>query len=166
MSMPRFLRHLFMTRWHLQRCFPRTTLAAIEAALRAAETRHSGELRFAIESRFDLARLRAGLDARTRAHELFALLRVWDTRANNGVLVYLLLAEHDIEIVADRGFTGLVSDAEWETICHEMEAHFRAGRFEEGARIAIEQVSEMIARHFPPVPGDRNELPDVPVVMG
>jgi uncharacterized membrane protein len=164
--MPRFLRHLLTTRWQLQRCFPRETLAAIEAAVRAAETRHSGELRFVIESRFNLARLRAGLDARMRAHELFSLLRVWDTQANNGVLVYLLLAEHDIEIVADRGFTGLVLDAEWEAVCHEMEAHFRAGRFEEGARAAIERVSELIARHFPPVPGDRNELPDAPVVMG
>ena len=164
--MHRVLRHLFTTRWQLDRCFPRSTLAAIEAAVRAAETRHSGELRFAIESRFDLARLRAGLDARTRAHELFALQRVWDTHANNGVLIYLLLAERDIEIVADRGFTGKVSDTEWEAICHEMEAQFRAGHFEEGARVAIERVSDLIARHFPPVPGDRNELPDAPVVIG
>ena len=164
--MHRVLRHLFTTRWQLDRCFPRSTLAAIEAAVRAAETRHSGELRFAIESRFDLARLRAGVDARTRARELFALQRVWDTHANNGVLIYLLLAERDIEIVADRGFMGKVSDAEWEAICHEMEAQFRAGHFEEGARVAIERVSDLIALHFPPVPGDRNELPDAPLVIG
>jgi len=82
------------------------------------------------------------------------------------VLIYLLLAERDIEIVADRGFMGKVSDAEWEAICHEMEAQFRAGHFEEGARVAIERVSDLIARHFPPVPGDRNELPDAPLVIG
>jgi uncharacterized membrane protein len=164
--MHRVLRHLFTTRWHLERSFPRATLAAIEAAIRETEKQHSGELRFAIESRLDIARLRTGLDARTRAHELFALLRVWDTHANNGVLIYLLLAERDIEIVADRGFMGKVAEAEWEAICHEMEARFRAGRFEEGTRVAIERVSELIARHFPPLPGDRNELPDAPVVIG
>ena len=164
--MQRYLKHFLTTQWQLQRSFPRTTLDVIEEAVRSAEKQHSGEICFAIESRLAFKRLRAGLNARRRAYELFAHLGVWNTHANNGVLIYLLLAERDIEIVADRGFMGKVSDAEWEAICHEMEAQFRAGHFEEGARVAIERVSDLIALHFPPVPGDRNELPDAPLVIG
>ena len=164
--MHRLFRHLFTTRWQLRRCFPPATLTAVENAIRAAEGRHSGEIRFAVESKLDLERLRAGVDARARAHELFAAMRVWDTHANNGVLIYLLLAEHDIEIVADRGFNERVGPEEWEAVCHAMEQELRAGRFEAGAIAGIERVSELIARHFPPMPGDRNELPDAPAVIG
>jgi uncharacterized membrane protein len=155
-----------MTRWWLRRCFPATTLNAIEAAIRAAESRHSGEIRFAIESALDLRQLRAGIDARRRAQDVFGWLRVWDTAEDNGVLIYLLLAEHDIEIVADRGFNGWVSAEEWEGVCRAMEAELRAGRYEAGALAGIERVSDLVARHFPPGDRDRNELPDAPVVIG
>jgi uncharacterized membrane protein len=164
--MARWLQHLTTTRWQLRRRFPRATLAAIEQAIAAAERRHSGQIRFAIESALDLQRLRAGMDARERAHELFAALRVWDTRANNGVLIYLLLAERDIEIVADRGFDDSVSASEWAGVCREMEAAFGTDRYEGGALAGIEHVARLIERHFPPAPGDRNELPDAPVIVG
>ena len=163
--MRRYLKHLTTMPWRLQRCFPRVTLEAITAAIHAAETRHSGEIRFAIESRLGFAHLRAGVDARSRSHEVFAHRRVWDTHANNGVLIYLLLAERDIEIVADRGFSGKVSDGEWAEVCRSMESDFGAGRFEAGAIAGIERVSELIARHFPPTRDDRNELPDAPVII-
>ena len=163
--MRRYLKHLTTMPWRLQRCFPRVTLEAITAAIHAAETRHSGEIRFAIESRLDFGHLRAGIDARSRSHEVFAHRRVWDTHANNGVLIYLLLAERDIEIVADRGFSGKVSEDEWAEVCRSMESDFAAGRFEAGAIAGIERVSDLIARHFPPTADDRNELPDAPVII-
>jgi uncharacterized membrane protein len=163
--MRRYVQHLLTTQWQLQRNFPRATLDAIEAAVRIAETQHSGEICFVIESRLGFARLRAGVDARRRAHEIFSLLGVWNTHENNGVLIYLLLAEHDIEIVADRGFDGNVSEAEWLEVCRVMESELGAGRFEAGALAGIERVSGLIARHFPPRADDRNELPDAPVII-
>jgi uncharacterized membrane protein len=161
----RYLKHFLTTQWQLQRSFPRTTLDVIEEAVRSAEKQHSGEICFAIESRLAFKRLRAGLDARRRAYELFAHLGVWNTHANNGVLIYLLLAEHDIEIVADRGFEGNVSEAEWSEVCRVMEAELAAGRFEAGVLAGIQSVSELIARHFPPRADDRNELPDAPMII-
>lgn len=162
----RALRHLLTTRWALARHFPRTTLEAIERAIRQSESRHGGELRFAIETCLDLRRLREGVSARQRAEEAFAALRVWDTEANNGVLIYLLLADHDIEIVADRGYHGRVGADEWTAVCEAMEREFRAGRFEAGALAGIAATTELMARHFPPTERDRNELPDAPVLLG
>jgi uncharacterized membrane protein len=164
--MSRLWRHLTTTRWRLHRCFPPSALAAIERAIASTERQHSGEIRFAIESALNLRRLRAHMDPRTRAHELYASLRVWDTQANNGVLIYLLLAERDIEIVADRGYAGQVSAEEWGAVCREMETAFGSGHYEAGALAGIERVAALIARHFPPRPGDRNELPDAPVIVG
>lgn len=163
--MPRLLRHLLTTRWQLRRLFPAATLAAIEAAVRAAEREHSGEIRFAIETCLDLRRLLSGASPRDRARQLFGRLGVWDTRRNNGVLIYVLLAEQDIEIVADRGFDGVVQPAEWQEVCRCMENEFRAGHFEAGALAGIRRVSALIGRHFPAAPGDRNELPDAPAVL-
>jgi uncharacterized membrane protein len=163
--MNRTLRHLVTTRGALRRAFPASSLAAIESAIRAAESRHTGELRFAIESCLDFRRLVAGTSARDRAVGAFARLGMWDTAQRNGVLIYLLLADRDIEIVADRGFDGRVSAAEWEAVCRAMEAEFRAGRFEAGALAGIRGVSALVARHFPPGDAERNELPDTPVVF-
>lgn len=163
--MKRMLRHLLMTRWSRQRLFPPATLAAIEAAVHAGEGAHSGEIRFAIETALDFRQLWSGTSARERAIEVFTQLRVWDTACNNGVLIYLLLADRDIEIVADRGFDGRVEVAQWEGICRAMEQEFRAGRFEAGALTGVQLVSAIMARHFPPQGGDRNELPDAPVLF-
>jgi uncharacterized membrane protein len=163
--MRRMLRHLLTTRWNLRRRFPRASLRAIQAAIGAAEREHGGEIRFAIETCLDLRRLRAGESARQRALEVFARLRVWDTEARNGVLIYVLLADRDIEIVADRGFRALVSAEEWEAVCRAMEAEFRAGRYEAGALAGIRSVSALIARHFAPSARDLNELPDAPQII-
>ena len=97
---------------------------------------------------------------RERALDIFSQLRVWDTEHNNGVLIYLLLADRDVEIIADRGIDAHVGAAGWETICRAMEKDFRAGLFEHGVIKGIEDVSRLLARHFPPAPpGRRNELP-------
>lgn len=163
--MRRTLAHLLTTRYSLRRRFPPATLAAIEAAIAAAEREHAGEIRFAIETCLDLRRLWGRWAARTRAGEVFAQLRVWDTAGRNGVLIYLLLADRDIEIVADRGYADRVTPAEWQAVCAAMEAEFRAGRFEAGAVAGVRAVAALAARHFPPLPGDRNELPDPPELI-
>jgi uncharacterized membrane protein len=92
-------------------------------------------------------------------------LRVWDTAHNNGVLISLLLADHDVEIVADRGIDAKVGAAGWENICRTMEADFHAGDFERGVIRGIGAVSREMAAHFPQSAGGSNELPDAPVVM-
>jgi uncharacterized membrane protein len=163
--MNRWLAHLLTTNWPLRRRFPPATLAAIRGAIAEGERVHGGEVRVAIEACLGLRSLMAGQAARARAVEVFTELRVWDTEANNGVLIYLLLADCDIEIVADRGFAGRVSAAEWEAVCRAMEAHFQAGRFEAGAVEGIRRISNLIARHYPPQARDVNELPDAPAVL-
>ncbi|CAG0946274.1 hypothetical protein GPROT2_03657 [Gammaproteobacteria bacterium] len=157
--------HLLTPRWWLRRRFPPASLVAITAAIGAAERQHGGEIRFAIETCLDLRKLRHADAGRRRALELFSQLRVWDTADNNGVLVYVLLAGHAIHIVADRAFTGRVTADEWSAACRLMEAEFRAGRFEAGAVAGVAAVSALIGRHFPPREGDRNELPDAPVIL-
>jgi hypothetical protein len=163
--MRRLLKHLFSGRWKLRRAFPPLTMQAIEAAIRAAESLHHGEIRFAVEAGLDLVPLLRGQSARDRAIEAFSHLRVWDTQRNDGVLIYLLLADHDVEIVADRGIDAHVGAAGWEEICREMEVQFRRGRFEEGVIAGVKAVSKHLEQHYPRRDADGNELPDAPVVL-
>ncbi len=165
MNLRRITRHLFTTSLHTHRCFPTHALTAIEQEIRAAEGRHNGELRFAIETALDGPALWHDLAPRQRAREIFARLGVWDTARRNGVLIYLLLADRDVEIVADRGFDALVNPAEWEGACRLMETHFQARRYKEGALAGIHAVSALIERHFPPEPRDLNELANRPVIL-
>lgn len=162
-SLRRILRHFLMTRWHLTRAFPKQTLAAIEQAIERAEKAHGGEIRFAIERELSVADLWREVSPRERAIELFGQLGVWDTSDNNGVLIYVLLADHDVEIVADRGFQGRVSDEEWAHVCHDIEQAFGRGEFEHGTVQGIVGVSELVARHFPV--SDGNEQPNRPVIL-
>ena len=165
MKIRRLLRHIAQTRFGMHRRFPAATLAAIEAAVHEGERRHDGEVRFAVEAELDLAALWRDQTPRERAVEVFAQLGVWDTERNNGVLIYLLLADRAVEIVADRGFNGRVPPEVWQAICHAIEAECRAGRYEQGARQALAAVHELIARHFPLAAGGRNELSDRPVLL-
>ncbi|MBR0756747.1 TPM domain-containing protein [Bradyrhizobium jicamae] len=165
MSIKRIGRHLIEHRWRVRREFPPRVLHAIEQAIRAGETTHSGQIRFVVEGALDGAPLFRNQPARERAIDVFSHLRIWDTAHNNGVLIYLLLADHDVEIVADRGINAKVGAAGWEAICREMETDFGAGRFEQGVIKGIEAVSRELARHFPRTVGGANELPDAPVMM-
>lgn len=165
MEVTRLLKHLCAPHWLANRRFPRATLAAIEAAIAASERSHDGELRFAVEGALHPAAVWRGLGARARAEELFAQLRVWDTARNSGVLVYVQTVDRRIEIVADRGLAAHVAQAEWDAICGRMEAAFRAGRFAAGALAAIDEITALLARHFPPRDGNPNELPDAPVML-
>src|ERR1700719_4233968 len=133
MSIKRIGRHLLEHRWRVRRIFPPRVLAAIEQAIKTGEATHSGQIRFVVEGALDGAALFRDQPARERALDIFAQLRIWDTTHNNGVLIYLLLADRDVEIVADRGIDAKVGAAGWEKICQSMEAEFRARDFSGGA---------------------------------
>ena len=165
MSAIRILKHLFTPHWVVNRAFSRRTLKAIERAIGESEKTHDGEMRFAVEAGIHLWPLLHGQTARQRAHEVFSGLRVWDTEHNSGVLIYVQLVDRSIEIVADRGINAKVAQHEWDAICRCMEAAFREKRFEHGALKAIEEITALLARHFPPRGAKPNELPDKPVVL-
>lgn len=165
MSMKRIARHLVQHHWRAKQIFPTDVLDRIEQAIKRGEASHSGQVRFVVEGALDGAPLFRNQPARERALDMFSQLRIWDTAQNNGVLIYLLLADRDVEIVADRGIDAKVGAEGWERICRAMEAEFRSGRFERGVIGGIEAVSLELARHFPPQGRQSNELPDEPVVI-
>jgi uncharacterized membrane protein len=165
MGIKRIGKHLLEHRWRARRDFPPRVLERIEQAVKKGEATHSGQVRFVVEGALDGAPLFRNQPARERAIDIFSQLRIWDTAHNNGVLIYLLLADRDVEIIADRGIDAKVGADGWEKICKEMEAEFRSGQFERGVIGGIEAASRELARHFPPQGPHRNELPDAPVVM-
>jgi uncharacterized membrane protein YgcG len=158
----RIFKHLLYPQWLARRKFPDALLDRVEAAVTASERMHHGEIRVAVEAALDIKPLLRGVSARQRAVQVFAELGVWDTAANNGVLIYLLLADRNVEIVADRGFHGRVSQTEWETICREMEAFFARGEFAAGTLAGIEHIHALLRRHFPSSGDNPNELPNRP----
>jgi uncharacterized membrane protein len=165
MKLTRIGRHLLKHHRRAQRLFPPPVLDRIEQAIKDGEATHSGQVRFVVEGSLDGAPLFRNQPVRERALDVFSHLRIWDTAHNNGVLIYLLLADRDVEIVADRGIDAKVGTTAWEAICREMETDFHAGNFEHGVIRGIEEVSQQLAKHFPPHGRGPNELPDAPVVM-
>ena len=165
MNIQRIVKHLLVTDGHVSRIFGRSTLNEIEAAIKASEAEHVGEIRFAVEGGLDGAPLFKGQSARDRAIELFSQLRVWDTQHNTGVLIYVLLADRAVEIVADRGIHAKVNSQEWSKVCRQMEAAFRQSNFEGGVVSGVQAVTRHLMQHFPSDGHDRNELPDKPVVL-
>jgi hypothetical protein len=163
MSIKRSLRHLITPAWAVRRVFTDATLLAIEQAIGATESTHGGEIRFALEGNLSPAELWRGVTPRQRAVQVFAQLGVWDTEANNGVLIYLSWADRDVEIVADRGYNGRVSADQWTQICSVMERQFAADKAQHAVVEGIAAVGKLIAQHFPVV--DRNELSDRPVLL-
>lgn len=166
MNFSRILRHLFTGPRAVRRIFPDTALAAIEKAIRESEISHDGEIVFAVEAALDTLLLIADQPARKRAIEVFSQLRVWDTEHNNGVLIYLLLADHDVEIIADRGIAGRVGNEAWEAICREMETAFRQGQFESGVITGIGAIGIHLQEYFAAErKAGENELHDRPVIL-
>jgi len=165
MDFMRTLKHLFYPGWWLRQDFPADELAKIEAAIKSSESKHSGEIRFAIESALPFKALWNDEQPQERSIEVFSLLKVWDTEDNNGVLIYLLLADHKVEITADRNINKVVGHEEWQRICNIMEEHFRAKRFAEGVVKGIEEVGSLLEKHFPIGKNDNNELPNKPVIL-
>lgn len=165
MRIGRILRHLIAPQWVAHRALPRAVLEHVAAEIKSSEALHRGEIRFVAEAALDLWPLLKGVTPRARALEVFSQFRVWDTEENSGILVYVQLIDHHIEIVADRGINAKVEQRHWEAICRRMEEAFRARRFEKGALEGIREITGLLARHFPARGVNPDELPDKPVVL-
>ena len=161
----RFFRHVWMSPLIQRRQFPHATLTAIEHAVAAGEKTHRGQVRFVVEAELTTAQLWAGVTSRQRAVDVFSMLRVWDTAENNGVLLYVLLADRKVEIVADRSIDRDVGVERWRAICREIELRFRNNDFLTGSVIGVEKISAELAHCFPARGGEKNEQPDRPVMM-
>lgn len=164
MNMKRILQHLASPYWSFNKKFPPATLQDVTAAVRAAEAGHDGQIRVVVEPTIALGHILRGVTPRQRAIEVFSQLRVWDTERNNGVLIYLCLADRQVEIVADRGINCLAGPAEWERICQQMETAFRAGDFKGGVLSGIASVGKLLSHHYG-ADMPLNELPDFPAVL-
>jgi len=161
----RVCRHLFISPLALKKRFPKSVMRRIEQAIADSEQTHLGEIRFAVELNLPLLDILGRKSGQQRAVEVFSQLRVWDTEQNNGVLIYLLLADHDFEILADRGIHQQIGTHGWTRISHEMEVLFRQGKFEAGVLYGIAQISNLLAQQYPPGTHNDNELPDAPVIL-
>ncbi|MBV8740846.1 MAG: TPM domain-containing protein [Sinobacteraceae bacterium] len=165
MGFNRTLRHLFMTHWQVRRHFPAAVLDEIENAVREVEARHSGEIRFVVETALEGQGLWSGMTPRARAREIFGQLGVWDTANNNGVLIYVLFADHAVEILADRGIASCVPADEWSQICRDIEAQYRRQLFAQGSVAGVRAIGRLLERHFPGPRTGANELPNRPVLL-
>ncbi len=161
----RAFRHLFAT--DARNRFPAESMDRIAAAIAEGERLHQGEICFAVESSLPLHQILHEVPARARAEVAFAQLRVWDTAANTGVLVYLLLADHCIEIVADRGLRDRISEAKWRGVCLLLQERLRSGDHADAVVAAVQEVSRLLSEHLPQAPGllGESELPDHPVFL-
>jgi uncharacterized membrane protein len=164
MGLSRIIRHLSTTRRQLDRMFDGGARRAIEEAIATSERSHRGELRFAVESRLDVTALVADETPRERALDVFANLGVWDTEENSGILIYVLLADRRVEIVADRGYRTAVTAEQWRGVCEQMESAFRSRAYREGAVKGVLGCAQYAATVFPADGAGPNELPD-PVVF-
>lgn len=166
MDLIRLLKHLALPDWAVRRAFPVKLGDLVAAAVGSLERAHDVELRVVVEGGMPLDALLRGQSSRDRAIDLFSQLRVWDTKENTGVLIYVQFADHKIEIVADRGINTKVQQAEWDAVCARIVEEFRAGRYEDGARAGIAGVTVLLNRYISPPPeNDRDELPDRPTVL-
>lgn len=163
----RIWRHVWLDASDAQRALPPALLEQLTRRVAASEARHTGEVRICVEAGLPWSYLRRGASPRERALMLFGKLRVWDTEHNNGVLIYLLLADHAIEIVADRGLNRHVPPAQWQAMIARLSQALRAQRIEDGLTQALEEVSAVLVAHFPAPEGQarRNDLPDAPALQ-
>lgn len=161
----RLFRHLFILPAAVHKKLPAEAMRRIEAAIAKSESAHLGEIFFVVEANLHVLDILGGKSAKTRAIEIFSNYKVWDTEHNNGVLIYLLLADHDFEILADRGVHQHVGEVGWSTICKEMEASFRQGQFEVGIVEGIRKISDHLEGHYPAQGKKRNELQNSPIVL-
>jgi len=162
----RIMRHRWLDESDTRRIMPPDLLERLARRVAASEKRHSGEVRIYVEAGLPMSYLLRNATPRERAIAMFGKLRVWDTAHNNGVLIYLLVAERAIEIVADRGLNDRVPPAEWQAIVERMRTAFRESHYEDGLTHALEEVSALLVQHFPLAAGETNpnELPDAPVL--
>lgn len=164
-NLTRFCRHIFTLPSAVHQHFPESAMRNIQSAIAKSETEHLGEIRFAVEANLTTFELLGKKTAKHRAIEVFSHLRVWDTEQNSGVLIYLLIADHDFEILADRGIHKHVGVDGWEAISHAMEQRFRRGEFEAGVLHGIHEIGALLKQHFPANGKNDNELSNVPVIL-
>jgi len=166
MNFTRILRHVLTGKLALHRIFPAASLTTIEPAIQQSELNHGGQICFAVEAALNTIPLLKNQTARERAVEVFSQLHIWDTEHNNGVLIYLLLADRDVEVIADRGIHAKVSSEEWEVICRSLESAFRQQQFESGVIEGINAVGSHLRKYFPSDPNHKkNELTNKPVIL-
>jgi uncharacterized membrane protein len=165
MAIRRIIKHLITGGMAVRAAFPVHSLYAIEQAIHEAEAKHAGQIRFAVEASLDFSALWRNQTASERAIDVFSQLRVWDTECNNGVLIYLLLADRDVEIVADRGIYSKLGKVGWEEICLEMELAFRFGKFEVGVINGVNAVSNCLQLYFPKKSTVMDELSNKPIII-
>jgi uncharacterized membrane protein len=161
----RFFRHVFSGPWQVNCHFTPQGLRNIEQAITASERKHAGEIRFVVEAGLHPYEIVFKKTPRKRAIELFGRLNIWDTEHNNGVLIYLLLADHDVEIVADRGIDRHVHYAGWDAICRDMETAFKKGQFEAGVLQGIAEISALLQAHYPSSGTSKNEVSNKPLIL-
>lgn len=163
------LARLLHHRWaegRMQAALPDALLERLGRRVAASEQRHTGQIRICVEAGLPLSYVWRDASARERAVALFGKLRVWDTEHNNGVLIYLLLADHAIEIIADRGLTRAIPADTWENLVREMGTAFQEGRYEDGLTQTLAGVTALLHTHFAADPGAgaaHDGLPDAPV---
>jgi len=166
MKIGRMLKHLITPPWRVRKVFPSRSLEAIEKAITESERSHVGELRFIVENALDYSDLWHGITARQRAIDVFSECRIWDTEQNSGVLIYLLLADRDVEIIADRGINAKVEPAAWLAICQDMENRFRTSEFEHGVIDGITAITKLLQQHFPARNSQNpNEIDNASIVL-
>jgi hypothetical protein len=163
--MRRALRHLLSTRNEAERAFPPSALEAITRAITDGERTHRGEVRVIVEKSLPFAAIRAGLGNRQRALALFADHGVWDTEEHCGVLIYINLADRKVDIVADRGIARKIDAGTWQAICDRMTQGYAEGQFQDATLAALQQVNDLLRRHFPADGPRTNELPDQPLML-
>ena len=156
----RFFRHLWSVYWQAPRIFPQHTRAILADAIMRAETGHAGEICLVIEASLTPWQLWCGLSAHERAIEVFSRQRVWDTEHNSGLLIYLLLADRAVEIVADRGLCKKGISGAWSDVLDALRQALAAGKFEAGCLPAIDTAGQLMRQHFPVTGSGANELPN------
>lgn len=164
-TVPRMVAHLTSTKAASRRAFPAATLKAIQDTIAAGEALHRAEIRVIIEPALRTADVLRGIGARARARELFSTYQIWDTEENCGILLYVNLADHKVEIIADRTAARLLSAAEWQAICTTMTGGFARGQFHDSALAALQQLNQMLQQRFPNSGTHRNQLSDQPIVL-
>lgn len=165
MRIKRVVQHLSMTEGRVKRAFSVAALKTIEETIKACEAAHEGEICFVVEAALGTAALLKSQSSRDRALELFSTMRIWDTEHNCGVLIYLLFADRQVEIIADRGIHAKSGSNVWVQICEEMTAAFKMVKFEEGAIQGIRAVAQELVGHFPTQIAHGNEIPDQPILL-
>ena len=164
-SIIRFVKHMFSHPWQAKRHFSAAALKNIEQAIQAGEKKHAGEIRFIVETGLHPIEILYKKTPKKRALQLFGSLNIWDTEHNNGVLIYLLLVDRDVEIVADRGIHQHVGNNGWEKICHDMEVLFRKSEFEAGVLQGVAEISAELEKHFPITGLNKNEISNKPIIF-